>query len=100
MMISPACRDPLILRDEMHYTMMERGSIRLRGAIEAARAGRAPPIRGDVMWLVPRQPVGKPRDYQPETIVRQDRDPCVTCGVRADRHRLHGCVAYRRGRVA
>lgn len=100
MMIAPACRDPLILRDEMHYTMMERGSIRLRSAIEAARAGRAVPNRGDVMWLVPRQPLGKPRDYAPEIIVRQHRDPCVTCGVRADRHAENGCASYRRGRVA
>jgi hypothetical protein len=94
MMIAPACRDPLILRDEMHYTMMERGSIRLRSAIEAMRGGKtAPEPRYDVMWLVPRQPVGKPRDLVPETIVRQHRDPCPFCAVRADIGCKHRRVA-------
>lgn len=101
MFIAPACRDPLILRDEMHYTMMERGSRRLAAAVIGYRRGSPPAASNDdVMWLVPRHPTGKTRVWTPETIDRQYRDPCVTCGVRADRHRLHGCASYRRGRAA
>lgn len=84
MNVAPACRDPIILRDEMHYTMMERGSNRLSDAIRTHRAGFTPPVRNEVMWLTPRQPVGKPREYVPQVLDRQHRDPCPYCAVRGD----------------
>lgn len=94
--------DIILVRDEMHRTMMERGSARLATAIRQHKAGWVPAASNDdLVWLI-ETPVG--------TLVREaaiqmpvswhDREPCVSCGVRADRHAEGGCKSFRRGRAA
>lgn len=93
--------DIILVRDEMHRTMMERGSKRLRDAICIYQQGWRPKASiDDVMWLMPFEPGKRVRPVSPSPIAAfEHRDPCGRCGVRADRHRVHGCASYRRGRV-
>lgn len=94
--------DIILVRDEMHRTMMARGSKRLAGAIQQHKSGWVPRASNDdLMWLV-ETPVGtlvRQAVTQPEPVAI-NRDPCASCGVRADRHAEGGCKAYRRGRAA
>jgi hypothetical protein len=95
MLIGQPSRDPVIIRDEMHYTMMERGSTRLASAIDAYRAGKpAPKAANDVMWLMPLQPgqSHRPAALAPPAEYRH-REPCTYCGTRADIGCKHRRVA-------
>ena len=89
-------RDMIILGDELHRTMMERGSNRLLEAIKGRYAAPA-----GLMWVKP---------YTAGVTVREavndaelpavERNPCVRCGVRRDRHSEGGCASFQRSRVA
>lgn len=103
MLIGAPSVDPIIVRDEMHRTMMERGSKRLRQSIEMMRSGHAAKEGPrDLMWLMPFENGRKVRAAaSPSRLALfQQRDPCAGCGVRADRHAESGCANYKRGRAA
>jgi hypothetical protein len=85
MLIGQPSRDPVIIRDEMHYTMMERGSIRLAAAIKLAQHGKAPKPANDMMWLMPFKGGANHRPAAPSAMLDyRHRDPCTFCGTRAD----------------
>lgn len=94
--------DPIVLQDQLHRTMMERGSNRLASAISIYRQGWVPKASNDdVMWLRD-IPVGSRVREAANDIITEpsNRDPCAGCGVRADRHAESGCASYKRGRAA
>ena len=102
MMIGPSCRDPIIARDERHYELMELGSAALAKAIDAYRSKTIHGFRrAEPIWLMPfdraRREVATIQNDNPNW---HDREPCISCGVRADRHAEGGCKSYRRGRAA
>ena len=102
MLIGQPSIDPIIARDNAHYEMMRRGCMALGAAIDAYRSNT---IHGftkpDPMWLMPfdkaHRKVGPIHNDNPSW---HDREPCISCGVRADRHADGGCKSYRRGRAA
>lgn len=101
MMIGQPASDPIIVRDQLHRTMMERGSVRLAAAIKLVRAGQLPPTpANDVMWLMPFDKAKRFVEFTVADPPRTSRDPCGRCGVREDYHAEGGCARYRRGRVA
>ena len=82
-------RDPLIVQDEMHRNMMERGSERLWQRILAYRGGKPMPANDTFDFALPRQVGQKFRPIHEADVAHliADRAPCARCGVRQDRQR-------------
>lgn len=99
MLYGQPSRDPVIVADEAHRAMMERGSERLWQRIHAHYLGKPIPANDSFGYPLPNQVGQKYRPIHEADVAHliADRAPCARCGVRQDRHAEGGCATYRRG---
>lgn len=88
-------KKPALPSNMTHRQRMEHGSAQLADAIEAMKRGQPIRTSDEPIWRIPFQG-GESHygEFQHKPPVFAARHPCIKCGVREDRHRLHGCSNY------